>query len=165
MSTNGGPDTAPGSGWRRLIDELPAPLDPADRDDLLWQELDAHFRWYQQAARRTRIGYQSLRLLVLAVGATVTVLAAVRAPAAVTASLAAVIVVAEGAQQLFQLHANWIRYRSCAETLRRHAFLYAAGAPPYSGPGRRDALAQVLLDVTNGETRQWAAHMSQPSHP
>lgn len=151
--------------WRQLKGGLPRPVDDADERDLLWQELAAQFKWYDRAATRSRYGYQSLRLLSLIVSAAVTVLAAIGAPPGLTASFAAAVVVAEGAQQLFQLHVNWISYRSTAETLRQHAFLYAAVASPYTGAGRRDALAKLMRDLTAGENTTWAATMHKAAEP
>ncbi len=78
--------------------------DPQDEPDIVWQHLRAEFAWYHKAATRTRLAYQSLKTVSIAVAATVPVLAAVGAPPAWTASFAAVVVVLEGIQQLFQLH-------------------------------------------------------------
>ena len=75
---------------------------------MLWQEYQAQFRWYDRAATRARAGYLTLKTISLAVAAAVPVLAAVRAPAGLTASLAAVVVVIEGLVQLLQLQQNWI---------------------------------------------------------
>lgn len=148
--------------WKRLTGSLPAPPRPQDRDDLLWQELTAHFRWYDKAATRNRLGYQVLKLAALVAGAAVTVLAAVSAPPALTASLAGLIVVMEGIQQLMQLHRNWLSYRASAETLRHHAFLYVADVKPYDDPAtRRDLLASFLKDLTATENGQWVDAMSQ----
>lgn len=159
-------DRAEGPAWQQLADSLPAPEDPAERQDLLWRELVAQFRWYDRAATRTRLGYQILRLIALVVGAIVTVLAAADAPPVITAGLAAAIVVAEGAQQLLQLHRNWISYRATAETLRQHAFLYAAKVAPYSGPDRREALGIFMHAITTRENTAWADSMRQsPNSP
>jgi hypothetical protein len=148
------------SDWRDLTDSLPRPGDEAEGRDLLWQEFEAHFRWYDRSATRTRYGYQGLKILALAAGAAVTVLAATGAPAALTASLAAVGVVAEGVQQVFQFHMNWVSYRSTAEVLRQHGFAFAAGVAPYDDPStRRQLLSTVLRDVTTKETADWSTVM------
>lgn len=153
---------ADSEAWKRLTDSLPEPPRPEDRDDLLWQELTAHFKWYSKAATRTRVGYQSLKMTALVAGAIVTVLAAASAPPILTASLAGLVVVTEGTQQLFQLHRNWLSYRSTAETLRHHAFLYVADVMPYDDPAtRRDLLAALLKDVTASESVRWADAMKR----
>jgi Protein of unknown function (DUF4231) len=136
--------------------------EPADAGDLVWRELDREFARFDRQAGRHRVAYLSLRMVVLAVGAAVTVLAAVGAHPALTASLAAVVVVAEGVQQLFQLHTRWIAYRTAAEGLRRQAFRYVAGLTPYDDPAtRRARLAGALEEVTGGENDTWARTMRQ----
>lgn len=150
-------------GWKRMTSELPAPPRQEDRDDLLWQELEALFAWYDKAATRTRLWYQLLKVTALVAGAAVTLLAAISAPAAVTASVAGVIVVVEGAQQVFQFHSNWISYRGSAELLRQQAFLYAAEVSPYDDAAtRRNRLAAVLQELTTKETTTWSESMKRP---
>jgi hypothetical protein len=146
--------------WKRMSGRLPQPPRDQDRDDLLWQELTAQFGWYDKAATRNRLAYQSLKLTAMVAGAAVTVLAALSAPAGLTASLAGVIVVLEGAQQMFQFHPNWITYRGTAETLRHHAFRYVAEVTPFDDPvTRRDRLAAALQDATARESVTWSDTM------
>ena len=78
--------------------------------------------------------------------------------------MAGVIVVVEGAQQIFQFHANWISYRGSAERLRQHAFLYVASVKPYDQPStRRTRLASALMDVASREKSNWSKVMEQES--
>lgn len=154
------------SDWRDLTDSLPHPQDDSEGRDLLWREFEARLRWYDRAASRSRRWYQGLKVLALAAGATVTVLAAAAAPAALTASLAAVGVVAEGVQQVFQLHPNWISYRSTAENLRQHGLSFAAGVAPYDDPStRRELLSSVLWEVTSKDNTDWSAVMRSAASP
>jgi hypothetical protein len=144
----------------RRARSLPAP--PEAAEDIVWKELEREFSRYDRGADLARIGYLVLRLVALVVGAIVTVLAAIDAGPGLTASLAAVVVVAEGAQQLFQAHTQWISYRAAAETLRREAFLYVARLAPYDDPTtRRVRLADVLRDVTSSENSAWLSTMRQ----
>jgi hypothetical protein len=148
------------TGWQ--AGTLPAPPDEAERRDFLWQHLVAQFRWYDRAANRCRRPYQALKIASLVLGGAVTVLAAIGAPAWLTASLAASIVAAEGIQQLFQLHTYWISYRATAEALRQQAFLYSAHVDPYADPAtRRDRLADVVRAITVKENTSWAKAMQQ----
>jgi hypothetical protein len=151
-----------GHEWKRLTGTLPDPARAEDRDDLVWQEMAAVFAWYDKAATRSRLLYQCLKLTALAAGAAVTVLAAISAPAALTASLAGLVVVVEGAQQLFQFHPNWISYRSTTEALRQQAFLYAADVAPFDDAAtRRELLAACLRDLTMRENAAWSSAMRQ----
>jgi hypothetical protein len=144
--------------WERLGDELPAPSFE-EPPGLVWREMAAYFASYSREARKNRLAYQLAKVATLLLAAAVTVLAAIGAPAAVSASLAAAIVVVEGLQQLFQWHANWIAYRASAETLRRHAFAYAARTPPYDADDRADRLANALGQLTERENLGWAGTM------
>jgi hypothetical protein len=156
------PDRGDVPAWQNLTNKLPQPADPAEQDDVLWQELNVQFRWYDRAAARTRLSYQILKVAALIAGAAVTVLAASRAPAAFTAALAASIVILEGIQQVFRFHANWIEYRAAAEALRQNAYLYVAAVDPYSDTStRRATLANFLRDITRKENTAWAGTMRQ----
>lgn len=133
---------------------------PGARDDVLWQELEAYLRYYNSAAGRARLSFYVLKVLSLSAGATVTVLAAISAPAGLAAGFGAAIVVLEGAQQLFQFHPNWLSYRSAAEALRQHAFQYVADVKPYDDPAtRRDQLASTLQGITANEVGTWFTTM------
>lgn len=147
--------------WKRLGNSLPG----GERleSDLVWQELDAFFSWYSRAAGRNRIAYQLLTMVSLVLAAAVTVLAASSAPAVLTACVGAAIVVAEGTQQLFKFHTNWLRYRVVTETLREHALLYAARLAPYDdGTTAQATLGGLLRSVIEDERAQWSVQMKPP---
>ncbi len=146
--------------WMALEAALPPAAPDGQQELLLEQEVDAVFQWYNRQATRARKAYQVLRVLVLVTGATVTVLAASAASPILTASLAAAVVVLEGLQQVFQFQKNWISYRSSAEGLRFHWFLYAARRAPYDDDRTRaDRLAQVMREVTTKENAGWGGTM------
>ncbi|SFT99077.1 DUF4231 domain-containing protein [Arthrobacter sp. ov118] len=142
--------------WAKMQGSLPQPIDPA-ATGLVWREFCAQFQWYDHAATRNRRAYQILKFLALGAGAAVTVLAALGAPAPITASFGAAIVVIESGQQIGQFHPNWINYRTSAETMRQHGFFYAAGVAPYNDPHTRcDRLAQVMRKTITAESGTWA---------
>lgn len=168
MTANPGSGSSPHAGddsaWQDLGDHLPQPTDPAERADVLWKELDAQFRYYSQAATRTRLKYQVIKVAVLVISAAVTVLAATRASSALTAALAASVVVLEGAQQLFQFQANWITYRGTAEAMRQQAFLYVAQVGPYDDTQtRRERLGEFMTKITAMESASWTTAMRRTS--
>lgn len=142
--------------WERLASDLPEPQDPNDAKDLLWLMFSAQFRWYDRAASRSRWAYQGLKALTLASGASVTVLAALAAPAALTALVGGLIVLCEGLQQIGQFHAKWLNYRSTAERMRHEGFLFAAGIGGYgNSERRRDKLARFIEDTVDTEHTAW----------
>ena len=68
-------------------------------------------------------------------------------PERISAVLALVALILEGAQQLNQYQQNWIGYRSTCEALKHEKHLYLAGAGPYAGAN--DALL-LLADRVEG---------------
>jgi hypothetical protein len=152
--------------WRRLKGDLPSLPDPSEEADTVWQQLRAEFMWYHRAAVRTRVAFLTLKIISLVVAAAVPVVAAVSAPAGLTASLAAIVVVLESIQQLLQLQANWITYRSTAEALRQHAFMYAGHVSPYKDSAtRRDLLAEFIRAAVADESTRWSSSMRQSVQP
>jgi hypothetical protein len=153
--------------WQRLDEALPSLPDPQDEADVVWQHLHAEFAWYHKAATRTRLGYQSTKTVSIAVAATVPALAAADAPPVWTASFAAVVVVLEGVQQLFQLHTNFLSYRSSAEAIRQLAYRYAGRVGPYrDATTRREILADELHAVISDESARWSSTMRKaPAGP
>ncbi|MGH4019891.1 MAG: DUF4231 domain-containing protein [Pseudonocardiaceae bacterium] len=126
-----------------------------DGADPTWDRLEDQLGWYDRKSVAAQQAYKRTKLAQLVVGATVPVVAALQAPAAVTATLAAVVVVAEGAQQLYQWQTNWILYRSTAEALKHEKFLYLAAAGPYSADDRRRVLAERLEGLVSQEHAKW----------
>src|SRR5664279_1602304 len=130
-----------------MNDQLPVPTDPGDAADLVWAEFCGQFKSYDRSASRSRLAYQWSKVLAIAIAAAVTVCAAIGAVAWVTATLAALVVVLEGLQQMFQWQRNWIEYRRTAESMRQRGLAFAARTGAYTGPDRRDRLAGVLQEV------------------
>lgn len=156
------PRSARNDAWKRLGSSMPG--DGAVDSDPVWRELDAFFSWYSRAATRARVAYQSLKMVTLVLAAAVTVLAASNAPPILTACAGAAIVVAEGTQQLFKFHTNWLRYRVVTETLREHGLLYLAHLSPYDGgaAAAQGQLGALLRSVIEDERTQWAVQMKPP---
>jgi hypothetical protein len=129
-----------------------------------WDRLEDQLGWYDRKSVAAQQAYKRVKLSQLIVGAIVPVVAALQVPAAVTASLAAFVVVAEGAQQLYQWQTNWVLYRSTAETLKHEKYLYLAAAGPYSTDDRDRVLAERLEGLVSQEHAKWAEGQQRESH-
>lgn len=75
----------------------------------------------------------------------------------VTGGLAAVIVVLESVQHLYQFQEHWITYRSTAQALKHERYLYLAKAGPYVGEDRHRQLAERLEGLISQEHAKWTA--------
>ena len=149
------------SGSPRPMEAVPAPADA----DPTWDRLEDQIRWYDGKSRDNQRRYKLLKLLEIAVAASLPVVAAVRSPVWVTGGLAAVIVVLEGVQHLYQFQQNWITYRSTAEALKHEHYLYLAQAGPYSGGDRHRQLAERLEGLISQEHAKWTVSQKNPVTP
>jgi hypothetical protein len=150
-----------GPGPARPIEVVPPPA----AEDPTWERLEDQFGWYDRKSRDNQRRYQWLKLLELAVAAALPVVAGVGSPVWVTGGLAAVIVVLEGVQHLYQFQEQWITYRSTAEALTRERYLYLARAGPYVGEDRPRQLAERIEGLVSQEHSRWTASHQQAASP
>ena len=147
----------------------PGPVESGDGppEDPTWNRLQSQLAWYSSQSRYAQRQYKALKVVELVVAALLPVVAGVGAPALVTGSLGATVVVLESVQHLFQYQATWILYRSTAEALKREHYLYLAGAGPYSGDNRRLVLAERVEALASQEHARWAEshHLQADARP
>ena len=137
----------------------------AAASDPTWARLEDQLRWYDTKSQSCQRVFKRTKLLQLVIGAAVPVLALIEVHAGITASFAAVVVVLEGSQQLYQWQSNWILYRSTAEALKHEKFLFIAGAGPYGGDNRGVVLAERTEGLVSQEHAKWTeAGQAQPEH-
>jgi hypothetical protein len=142
-----------GPGTARPMEAVPPPA----AEDPTWERLEDEIVWYDGKSRQNQRLYKWLKLLEIAVAAALPVVAGVGSPVWVTGGLAAVIVVLEGAQHLYQFHERWIGYRSTSEALQHERYLYLARAGPYRDEGRHAQLAERVEALISQEHAKWLA--------
>ena len=145
----------------RPIESIPPPV----AADPTWDRLEDQISWYDRKSGDNQRLYKWLKLLEIAVAAALPVVAAVHSPVWVTGGLAAVIVVLEGVQHVFQFQQNWITYRSTAEALKHERYLYLAQAGPYSEGDPHRQLAERLEGLVSQEHAKWTASHKNPVAP
>ncbi|HZJ07969.1 MAG TPA: DUF4231 domain-containing protein [Nocardioidaceae bacterium] len=124
--------------------------------DSTWARLEDQRAWYDTKSTGAQRNYKRTKLLQLVVGSSVPVVALMSVAPAITATLAAVVVILEGTQQLYQWQTLWVQYRATAEALNHERFLYLAGAGPYYGPDRHRILAERVEGLVSQEHARWA---------
>ncbi|MFI5501069.1 DUF4231 domain-containing protein [Nocardia asteroides] len=132
-------------------------------DDVALRRLEEQLEYYGRSADQAKNAYKRVKLAQITIGAVIPVLAAAGVTGWVTASVAAVPVIAEGSLQLFQWHSHWLRWRSAAEALKKERLLYVAGIGHYSGDDRREVLAARVVVLIEQETSDWATTRSSES--
>jgi len=128
-----------------------------DPEDPTWERLEDQLDWYDKKSGYSQRRYKWLKVLEIAVAASLPVVASLHSPVWVTGGLAAVVVVLEGIQQVFQYQEHWITYRATAEALKRERYLYLAQAGPYAGDDRHTQLAERIETLLSQENAKWAS--------
>jgi Protein of unknown function (DUF4231) len=147
------------SGPARPIEAVPSP----EPGDPTWERLDAEIAWYDRKSNSNQRWYKRLKLLELAAAAVLPVFAGLGSEVWVTGGLAALIVVLEGTQHLYQFHELWITYRSTAAALRHERYLYLAHAGPYMAEDRHRQLAERIEGLISQEHGRWTSSHQGPS--
>lgn len=142
-----------GPGAARPIEAVPSPA----TEDPTWERLEDQLNWYDRKSGDNQRRYKWLKVLEIAVAASLPVVAAVHSPVWVTGGLAAVIVVLEGVQHVYQYQEHWITYRSTAEALKHERYLYLAKAGPYAADNRHSQLAERIEGLISQEHAKWTA--------
>ena len=135
----------------------------SDTANPTWERLDHQIGWYDRKSTQNQHWYKRLKLLELAVAASLPVVAGIHGPVWLTGGLAAVIVVLEGTQHLYQFQELWITYRSTAEALKHERFLYLGKAGPYMRGDRQVQLAERIESLVSQEHAKWAASGQDPN--
>ncbi len=131
-----------------------------------WDRLEDQAKYYGRSSATNKRWYTRLKIVQLVCAAAVPVVASVHAPVWVTGGLGAVVVVVEGIQQLGQYQANWINYRSTAESLKHEKFLYLSGAGPYQGnDDDKRLLAERTEALISQENTTWTSGQQQATRP
>lgn len=129
-----------------------------------WDRLEDQLGWYDRKSVAAQQAYKRVKLSQLIIGAAVPVFAGLQVSAAITATFAAYVVVAEGAQQLYQWQTNWVLYRATAEALKHEKYLYLAAAGPYNTDDRQRVLAERLEGLVSQEHAKWTESRQKDSH-
>ncbi len=146
------------------------PIDPtADLSGVALTKayVDGQIRYYDREANLHSRAYHSTKAATIIVAAVIPFVAGRPDMAVVTGLLGVVIVILQGLQQLFNVHENWIRYRSTCEALRNERFLYNAQAGAYAGgtPEAERRLAEHVGAIVRQEHSRWATVQQVQQQP
>ncbi len=124
--------------------------------------LESQIQWYDDRSASNKLWYEVLKATEIVAAAAIPVSVAIYSVSWLSAGLGALVVVLEGIQQLKQLHATWLTYRSTCESLKHEKYLYLAKAGPYETAGNPHALlAARIEELVSREHAKWVGAQSQ----
>ncbi|MFB9688522.1 DUF4231 domain-containing protein [Amycolatopsis plumensis] len=118
---------------------------------------DASYDWYRSHAIRSRRWYKATEVAMIALSASIPVIAAINpASTVVLAVIGAVLVVGSGLRSVFHWQDNYLRYSAAREAIDAERRLYHIGAEPYADPAtREEALVRAVTRIEQGEMNSW----------
>ena len=119
---------------------------------------NASYDWYRTAAIRSRRWYKTTEVAMLALSASIPVIAAIDPGSSVLlAVIGAVLVVGSGLRSVFHWQDNYLRYSTAREAIDAERRLYDIGAEPYADAStREEALVRAVTRIEQGEMNSWA---------
>ena len=151
------PPDAPVTHGARVTDER---VGGGLEDSPALERLADQLSWYDHKSVVAQRWYKLLRMAQLVMSASIPVVAGFAVAVHRRRGPRRGHFVVEGAQQLFGFHEDWIGYRSTAEALKHHKYLYLSHAPPYAGKDRERVLAEQVESLVSRENAQWI--LTQP---
>lgn len=139
-----------------------ASTDPNDSRSPALRDLDKLMDWYAVHAGQARRRHYIVEVLLILVGASVSIVAlALPGNALPVAALGGVVVVLTGLRQVFHWHENFVQFTAASQSLKQERRKYVVGESPYADPNERDReLVKVMNSVEAKETNAWMQLMN-----
>lgn len=114
--------------------------------------------YYRRGIDRARRMHQTGELLILLITAATVVVSALRAPAQLTASFAAVTLFLTGYRQVFNPNDRWVSSTEAWLSLQQSVARYHLLPEAERDEAARRALLERTIEVMTAESQHWAAH-------
>ncbi len=137
-----------------------------DQDKYIKERLDDQINWYSNKSKRAQTWFKSLRIIEIAAAASIPFLAGyvtAETPGikAMVGLLGVLVAVIAGVISINKFQEIWIQYRTTAETLIRHKFLFQTDSPPYDGENAYRLLVESAETTMAQENASWSSYIQQ----
>ena len=144
-----------------------------DHNQYLKDRVDDQISWYDKKSRINKNWYRRLRFISITIALAIPILTSLIGSdkiredvlKTIIAVSGALIGLIEGLMGLNKYHDLWTTYRSTAEGLKYHRFLFAAGAAPYDVPNAFPLFVQNAEALMASERANWLLTAKQNGTP
>jgi len=141
-----------------------------NQQEYIEQRLDNQIAWYDARSQTNQRAYRRVRIFEIIAASAIPLLSAGdrlgNYAGVVVGVLGASIAICTGVSALFKFHELWIEYRTIAETLRHHRFLFLTQSRPYHEASAFSILVDAVEGVISKENSSWGSFnkpVNQPS--
>ena len=128
-------------------------------DEYIAQRLDDQITWYDKKSGYNQRAYKRLRIFEIVAASAIPLLSGAHAlgnhGALLVGVLGAAIAICSAVSALSKFHELWLEYRTIAETLRHHKYLYLTESRPYHQADAFALLVEAVEGVISKENSSW----------
>ncbi|MDX8400740.1 MAG: DUF4231 domain-containing protein [Gallionellaceae bacterium] len=79
----------------------------------------------------------------------------------IVGGLGVIIAVSSGVVALFKFQEHWLQYRTTAESLKHHKYLYLTKTPPYNDEKSFNLLVESVEGLISKENSNWVSYVKE----
>lgn len=142
-------------------------------DEYLINRVDDQINWYDEKAQKSQKAYKIYQLTEIICASLIPILSGYITKvwwfSVVVAILGSIIAAIESISRLYNLHENWIEYRTTCELLRNEKHLYLLNAGPYaSSPETKEQIfvrnIETLISSENAKWKNFESEIKKTDH-
>ncbi len=137
-----------------------------NQEEYLKERLDSQIEWYDRKSRWHQGWYKRLRFMEILAAASIPFLTGYITDATpdmkiVVGGLGVIIAVVSGAVALFKFQEHWLQYRTTAESLKHHRYLFLTKTAPYDRENSFNLLVESIEGLISKENSSWASYIKE----
>jgi len=137
-----------------------------NKEEYLNSRLDSQIDWYDQKSSWHQGWFKKLRLLEILAAALIPFLTGYITDQTpdmklIVGGLGVLIAVVSGVVVLFKFQEHWLQYRTTAESLKHHKYLYLTKTSPYDKEGAFNLLVEMVEGLISKENSSWASYIKE----
>lgn len=131
--------------------------------DYIRDRVDDQIDWYDKKSKKAQNWYKGIQIVEIISAAAIPIIVPYVSTgnwaSLVTAILGALIAVLESFCRLYKFHENWIQYRTTAELLKYHKYLYQTNSAPYNNQEEttENLFVRNIEAIISSENNTWKA--------
>lgn len=135
-------------------------------EDYLKERLESQIEWYDKKSGWHQGWHKKLRLIEILAAASIPFLTGYITDASsdmkiVVGGLGVLIAVASGTVALFKFQEHWLQYRTTAESLKHHKYLFLTSTAPYDKEDRFNLLVESVEGLISKENSNWVSYVKE----
>jgi hypothetical protein len=134
--------------------------------DYIENRLDGQINWYDKKSSWNQSWHKRLRFLEILAAASIPFLTGYITDSTpdmkiVVGGLGVLIAVSTGVVALFKFQEHWLQYRTTAESLKHHKYLYLTKTAPYNNENAFNLLVESVEGLISKENSNWVSYVKE----